>query len=172
MTMPRLAKHLSAKSSAIVDTWLGMLLDCYPMETARFMRKKGDPFANPMTHHLVRGLKDTLAALVEEWEAEAAQAALDEVIRVQALQDFPPSRALAFIFFLKQVIREELAQELEDMSLAKELVALESTIDGLALLGFDSYMQRREKLCDIKVNEMKSRISGLLRKSGIEIDNP
>jgi hypothetical protein len=65
-----------------------------------------------------------------------------------------------------------LAQELEDISLAQELVALESTIDGLALLGFDSYMQRREKLCDIKVNEMKSRISGLLRKSGIELMNP
>jgi hypothetical protein len=49
---------------------------------------------------------------------------------------------------------------------------LDSRIDGLALLGFDGYTQRREKLCELKVNEVKARVSGLLRRAGIDIDNP
>ena len=68
--------------------------------------------------------------------------------------------------------REELKEELKDPTLAPALVELESRIDGLALLGFDCYTQRREKLCELKVNEVKARVSGLLRRAGIEIDNP
>jgi len=89
-----------------------------------------------------------------------------------ALQDIPPSQALAFVFYLKQVIRDELAEELKDLTLAPEMADLESRIDGLALLGFDGYMQRREKLCELKVNEVKARVSGLLRRAGIDISNP
>jgi hypothetical protein len=72
----------------------------------------------------------------------------------------------------RQVVREKLAEELKDPTLAPALVELESRIDGLALLGFDGYTQRREKLCELKVNEVKARVSGLLRRAGIDIDNP
>jgi hypothetical protein len=113
-----------------------------------------------------------LGVLREDQDVESATVAVDEVIRVLALQEFPPSQALAFVFVLKQVVREELAQELEDPSLAPELVELDSRIDGLALLSFDGYMQRREKLYEIKLNEVKSRISGLLRRTGIDLMNP
>jgi len=149
-----------------------MLLASYSPETVQFLKKEKDPFGNPVAHQLNRGLQDILAVLLEKQGGLEAQAAVDEVIRIMALQDLPPSQALAFVFFLKQVVREELAQELEDLALTPELMDLESRLDGLALLGFDAYMQRREKLCDIKVNEMKNRISGLLRKTGIDLMNP
>jgi len=170
--MRRLATLLSAKSPTILEKWLDILLGSYASETVLFLKKGKDPFANPVAHQLTRGLKDTLAVLVENQETEAAAAALDEVIRVLALQELPPSQALAFIFVLKQVVREELAPELKDPSLAPELVELESRIDGLTLLGFDGYMRRRERLYEMKLNEMRSRISGLLRRTGIELMNP
>jgi hypothetical protein len=170
--MQRLVPFLSANRSAIQEKWLEMVLGSYYPETAQFLKKEKDPFSNPVVHQLTRGLADILAALVEDQGVEEANAALDEIIRVLALQDIPPSRALAFMFFLKQVVREELAEELKDLSLAPALVELESRIDGLALLGFDGYTKRREKLCELKVNEVKARVSGLLRRAGIEIDNP
>jgi len=170
--MRRLIPFLSAKSPAILEKWLDILLGSYSPDTVRFLKMEKDPFSNPVAHQLNRGLTDILAVLVEDLGVEEANAALDEVIRVLALQDAPPSRALAFIFTLKQVIREVLAEELEDLALAPELLELESRIDGLALLGFDGYTKRREKLCDLKVNEVKARVSGLLRRAGIEIDNP
>ncbi len=170
--MQRLVPFLSANSAAIHQKWLNMVLGSYYPETAQFLKKEKDPFGNPVVHQLTRGLTDILAALMEDLGVEEANAALDEIIRILALQDIPPSRAMAFMFFLKQVIREELAAELKDLSLASELVELESRIDGLALLGFDAYTKRREKLCELKVNEVKAKVSGLLRRAGIEIDNP
>ncbi|MFZ2090067.1 MAG: RsbRD N-terminal domain-containing protein [Desulfobaccales bacterium] len=170
--MRRLAPLLSANSPAILKKWLDTMLGSYFSETAQFQKKEKDPFSNPMFHQLSRGVGDILAVLVEDQGVEEANAALDEIIRVLALQDIPPSRALAFIFFLKQVVREELAEALKDPTLAPEMMELESRIDGLALLGFDGYTQRREKLCELKVNEVKARVSGLLRRAGIDIDNP
>ena len=170
--MRRLVPLFSAKSPAILEKWLEILLGSYSPETAQFLKKEKDPFSNPVAHQLSRGLKDLLAVLGEEKSVEEARAALDEIIRVLALQEIPPSQALAFVFYLKQVIRDELAEELQDLTLAPEMVDLESRIDGLALLGFDGYMQRREKLCELKVNEVKARVSGLLRRAGIDITNP
>jgi hypothetical protein len=89
------------------------------------------------------------------------------VLRLKALQEASPSRALAFIFVLKTIIREELAQELQDPECAAELAELESRLDGLALLGFDAFMQRREKLCEVKVSEIKRKVSTLLRRLGL-----
>lgn len=149
-----------------------MLLAHFSPETLRLFHQEKNPFANPVAYQLNRGLEAILSVLLAEEGGLAGLQAVDEVVRLMALQDSPPSQALAFVFFLKQVVREELAQELEDLSLAPELVELESRIDGLALLGFDAYMQRREKLYDIKVLEMKNRISGLLRRAGIELTNP
>jgi len=163
---------MSTRQSAILDRWLGQVLDCYPPETAKMMKADQDPFSNPMAHQLARGLKALFSVIVEEQGTEAALAALDEVLRVMALQSFNPSRGLAFIFFLKQVVRQELARELEEVDLTQELADLDSTIDGLALLGFDVFMQRREKLYEIRMEEMKQRISCFLRKTGLDLMNP
>jgi RsbT co-antagonist protein rsbRD N-terminal domain len=170
--MQRLLPLFSAKSPAILEKWLEILLGSYSPQTVQFLKKEKDPFSNPVVHQLSRGLGDLLAVLAEEKSVEEARAALDEIIRVLALQETAPSQALAFIFYLKQVVRDELAAELKDLTLAPEVADLESRIDGLVLLGFDGYMLRREKLCDMKVKEVKARVSGLLRRAGIEVDNP
>jgi hypothetical protein len=103
-------------------------------------------------------------------ERDQVLTCLDEIIRIRALQNFTPSQALAFIFLLKIVIREELAEEIRKENLAAELLDLESRIDGLALLGFDVYTKRREKIYEIKADEAKRRISGLMRKTGLTED--
>jgi hypothetical protein len=169
--MQRLVPSLTAKSPAILEKWLDILLSSYPAESVSFLKREKDPFANPITHQLTKGLQDILTVLVEDQGREAAIAAVDEIIRVLALQEIYPSQALAFLFHLKHIVREVLAQELGDALLALEMLELESRIDGLALLGFDNYMQRRDKLCELKVNEVKSRVSGLLRRAGIEVNN-
>jgi hypothetical protein len=104
--MRRLVPSLSAKSPAILEKWLDILLGSYYPDTVQFLKKEKDPFSNPVAHQLSRGVKDILAVLVEDKGVEEANAALDEVIRVLALKDMPPSRALAFMFSLKQVVRE------------------------------------------------------------------
>jgi hypothetical protein len=167
----KLANLLAQKKPQIVDRWIKLLYDSYPPETAIFLKKEKDKFDNPVGHHIARGLDGLFDALVREMEIEQVLSALDEVIRIRALQDCSPSQALAFIFLLKNVVREELADDLEQHNLAAELMELDSRIDGLSLLGFDVYTRRREKLNEIRISEVKKRVSGLMRKSGLSMDN-
>lgn len=167
----KLANLLIQKKSPIVGRWLALLYDSYPPETAIFLKKEKDKFDNPVGHRISQGLHGLYEALVQEKETAQVLASLDEIISIRALQDCSPSRALSFIFLLKNVIREELAPELETQDLAAELLELEARIDGLALLGFDVYTGRREKLCEIRVKEVKNRVSGLLRKSGLGLNS-
>lgn len=167
----QLTAHLSQKKSAILGRWLTTIYESYPPETAIFLRREKDRFDNPMGYRISQGLEGLYDALIQEMDRERLLNFLDEIIRIRALQDFSPSQALAFIFLLKNVIRQELADEIQKENLAEEILDLESRIDGLALLGFDVYTKRREKLREIRVEEMKTRISGLMRKAGIGGDS-
>jgi hypothetical protein len=163
--------HLSAKKSAILGRWLTSIYESYPPETAIFLRKEKDRFDNPVGYRISQGLEGLYGALLQEMERDQILACLDEIIRIRALQDFAPSQALAFIFLLKNIIRQELADEIQKEDLVQEVLELESRIDGLALLGFDVYSKRREKIHEIRTSEMKSRISALLRRAGISSDS-
>jgi hypothetical protein len=166
-----LITHLSAQKSAILDRWLRAIYESYPPETAVFLRKEKDHFDNPVGYRISQGLEGLYGALLQEMETDQILAHLDEIIRIRALQDFAPSQALAFIFLLKDIIRHELADEIQKEDLAQEVLELESRIDGLALLGFDVYSKRREKIHEIRSKEMKSRVSALLRRAGIGSDS-
>jgi len=100
-------------------------------------------------------------------ERDRISSFLDRIISIRSIQDLLPSGAIAFIFLLKTAIRRELEREILKKGIPGELLELESRIDGLALLSFDVYMKRREKLYKIRVNEVKNRVSGLLRMSGL-----
>jgi hypothetical protein len=167
----KLTDLLTQKKSSITDRWLRVIYESYPPETAIFLKREKDRFDNPVGIMVSDGVKSLYKALLVEMETDQVLAALDEIIRIRAIQDFSPSKALAFIFLLKNVIREELAKELhKDRDLAVELLELESRIDGMALLGFDVYTKRREKLNEVKVSEIKKRVSGLMRRTGLDSD--
>jgi len=167
----QLATHLAQKKSAILGRWLTTIYESYPPETAIFLQKEKDRFDNPVGYRVSEGLEGLYGALTQEMERAQVLTWLDEIIRIRALQDFAPSQALAFIFLLKNVIRQELADEIQQENLAAEILELESRIDGLALLGFDVYSKRREKIYEIRANEMKGRVSLLLRKAGVGGDS-
>ena len=166
----QIATLLSQKKAAILGRWLAMIFESYPPETAIFLRKEKNRFDNPAGYRISEGLEGLYGALLQEMERDQVLTCLDEIIRIRALQNFTPSQALAFIFLLKIVIREELAEEIQKENLAAEILDLESRIDGLALLGFDVYTKRREKIYEIKADEAKRRISGLMRKTGLTED--
>ena len=167
----QLATHLAQKKSAILGRWLTTIYESYPPETAIFLRKEKDRFDNPAGYRIAEGLEGLYGALLQELERDQILTFLDEIIRIRVLQNFAPSQALAFVFLLKNTIRQELAEEIRKENLAEELLDLEARIDGLALLGFDIYTKRREKIYEIKADEAKRRISGLMRKSGLSGDS-
>jgi len=52
------------------------------------------------------------------------------------------------------------------------LVAFESKIDGLALRCFDIYNQCRQKIFEIRVNEVRNESSRLLKMAGLVYEIP
>ena len=162
-----LTTHLAQKKSAILGRWLSTIYESYPPETAIFLRKEKNRFDNPVGQRIAEGLEGLYGALVQDMENEQVLNYLDQIIRIRAIQNFTPARALAFIFLLKNVIREELADEIQEENLAAEVLDLESRIDGLALMGFDVYSKCRERIYEVKANEMKGRVSFIMRKAGI-----
>ncbi|MGB7913439.1 MAG: RsbRD N-terminal domain-containing protein [Desulfobaccales bacterium] len=160
---------LSERKVSLTERWQQRLFESYPAETATFLKKEKDRFGNPVGQRLSQGLRELVQAFLAEMDRDQVLAGLDEILRIRAIQDFTPSQALAFIFLLKNVIREELAPELKSGQYSQELQELEARIDGLALLGFDVYTQRRELLNQVRVDEIRGRVSGLLRRTGLSL---
>jgi hypothetical protein len=161
-------KHiLSEKKQALLASWFDRILDTYPADTAKFLKSQKDRFANPVGQAILGGIEGIFQELLEGGEIEKVSGFLDNIIRVRAVQDFTASQAVAFIFFLKSVIREGIKDIPLTAELSEELVTLEAQIDSLALIAFDIFMQCRERLYDIRANEMKDMTYRLLQRANM-----
>jgi len=161
---------LAGKQHTILDRWFDLIVETYPAESRPFLENKKDRFDNPVAYEFRQGIGGIVEALVHGMGSDILIEHLDRIISIRAIQDLSPSKAVAFIFLLKTAIRKDLQQEISAKGISEELLELESRIDGLALLCFDIYMKRREKLYEIRANEAKTRVSGLLRMTGLLSD--
>ncbi len=162
-----LNKILTERKDDILSSWFDSVIDTYPADTATFFKNQKDRFANPVGQTIYEGMQGIYEEIIRGGEIEKVSGFLDAIIRVRAVQDFSPSRAVSFIFFLKTVIRKAIKEIPADAHLAEELSALESQIDSLALIAFDIFMQCREKLYDIKANEMRRMTYRLLKNANM-----
>lgn len=156
-------EQLEVKSAAILGKWSQLILDTYPADTANFLRHEGDRFINPVGCIISQEIKAIYDELLHRMNLEKLTTSLNEIIRVRSVQDFSPSQAVGAIFLLKQAVREVLAGEIVGNRFCAELLNFESRIDRLALLAFDIYMKCREKVCEIRVNEVAAQRDAALR---------
>lgn len=145
------------RKEAIAEQWLRRVLRTYPCQTAEFLGEVEDPLQNPVGHTLKQSLGIVLDELLLGMESSRVTAALDAIVRVQAVGDRVPSRALEFLFQLKDILRDLTPEAVSDL--------LYSRIDELALRAFDRYAKyREEKKCDSRANEGRHRVYALERR--------
>lgn len=157
---------LAEQRDRIVKEWYNLALDTYPPETARLWKKTSDQFLNPVAWRLREGLEEVCTAVLEPKNQEAldkAMFALDELVRVRAVQNFSPSGAAGFIIIFKKVLRETLWPEIKRREAWVDLLAVESFLDGLVLTCLDLYCACREKLNEIRVRELEKNQHLLLK---------
>lgn len=157
-----LEKLLSEKKSTIISRWFEAVLESYPSDTSNFLREQKNQFSNPVGSTILAGIDSVFNELLSEGSLEKMTPFLDNIIRIRAIQDFTPSQAVAFMFSLKKVIRDELAGEEYNFA---ELQSFENRVDSLALLSFDIFMKCREKLYDIKANELRNMTFRLVQRA-------
>lgn len=162
-----LEKLINDRKTALLSRWFDLSIASYPEETVQFLKSKKNRFANPVGYILSQELTPILEGLLQGVAVESMRPFLDNIIRIRAVQEFAPSRALQFVFSLKEVLREGLAEEIRENRLEQELLELESRIDAVALQAFDIFMLCREKISDLKAGEMNKRTVGLLKRAGL-----
>lgn len=150
-----LERLLEGKKPEILKKWRESLIDTYPLDARRFLSRFNDQFGNPVGYTIARAIEVFCDELLGEFKSEVFSDYLDEIVRIRAVQDFSPAQAIGFIFNLKKIVREEIKGELKSEEV-KELYELDSRIDALALMAFNKYMECREKVYDIRLNEMRN----------------
>jgi hypothetical protein len=169
----KLEDLLKQKAAHLRKKWLDLIIDTYPDDSHRFLREQKDRFANPVGTALSRAVESLYHELLHGMDPEKTSFSLDEIVRIRAIQDFSPSRAMIFMFLLKKVLREELHQEIKGSTAAcEELMALEAKVDEMALRGFDLYMNCRERIYEIRAREAKNQVSRLLQRAGLLCEIP
>ncbi len=163
---------LAQRKTAILKAWFASTIKTYPSDTAKFLKSQKDPFANPVGRTISRGLEKLLNELLKEMDPEIMQSLLDPIIRIRAIQNFSPSQATSFIFSLKDAVRETLKKEDPESKHFQELLLFESKIDELAKMAFDVYMKCREKIYELKANEMKNRTFKAFERAGLVREMP
>ena len=142
----------------IGERWLDEALSAYSAQAIAAWRRERDVFANPVGHALREGIRALLAWFLERTDAETARAGLDRILQIRAVQGHSASEAVSFLFRLKGVVRAELGDSVQDPGVAREVAELEARIDEMGLVAFDLYTAHRERLCELRVAELKRTI--------------
>jgi hypothetical protein len=162
--MKTLRELLSEKKLSIVRRWVGETLNMYSPDAAGFFKRESNPFDNPVGAAVRRGCQGIFDNLLVGMDPQVICSHLREIIKIRAIQDFSPSRAVSFVFLLKPSIRLELRSSGFDKEPDPDLIELEKQIDQIALFAFDIYSQCRDQVFELRVNEVKRSISGILRE--------
>ncbi len=139
-----------------MDRWRDLIVRTYPADASEFLKREKDRFNNPVGYAITRGTEDIYDALIEGSGPTVLSSAVDGIVRIRSVQDFSASEAVAFVFLLKTAIRDVFAVQMRENGFVEQLLAFESAIDELALFTFDSYMKCREKIHNIRINEIEN----------------
>jgi len=156
------SSSLASRRDVLLAGWLTRTLELYPSTSRDFLTREKDPFRNPAGNTLRQGLAGLLDGLLGARGLPNLVSQLEPIVRLLAVQDIAPSRALSFLLPIKDLVRQE-ALCLGERAI-QEAQLLDAEVDQLVLAGFDLYMKFREEICQIEVNAAKRSLYVLLSR--------
>jgi hypothetical protein len=159
-----LRELLRENADGIVARWVDAALATYPEDSCAAFGRLKDPFANPVGHALRVGTQAAFEGLLQGAEPDEICSHLEEAVRIRAVQQFTAAQALSFVVLLKDAVRDELGNRLDTAGLAADLREFERQIDRVVLCAFDVYVGCRERVCELRVNEVKRSVAMLLER--------
>ena len=125
----------------ILEEWLYLRLAIILKQKQSLIMKQMDPFQNPIRHQLHEGLKVILENYVNKGEKYTE--AVEQICGILAIQDYPPSTAMALFYELKGIVRK-LVKKTGVGFKAKDWMEFNSCIETMTLEAFDCYCSQRE----------------------------
>lgn len=149
-----LAEGFRNHQDTIIAKWVDYALSTY--SSSSFFKKETDQFANPIGGNFRQAFADLFPLLLKGASREEYQAPLEQFASVRAVQEFTPSQALAPLNAVKHIAREVFQGDKERKHLVEELYDFDFAVDVCMLTAFDIYMQYRERLYLVRIEEIRS----------------
>ena len=149
-----LAEAFRNHRDKIVKNWVEYTLSTYGASV--FFTKERDKFANPVGGTVREALDNLFGLLSKGAEKEEYVPWLEQIIAIRSVQEFTPSQAVAPFNAVKHITRDILGKDKERRHLVSELYDFEFAVDLAVLSAFDIYMQYRERLYQVRINEIRS----------------
>lgn len=149
-----LAEGFRNHREKIVNKWVEYTLSTYGSST--FFVKERDKFANPVGGNVREALDTLFQKISKGSDTKEFVQSLETLMSIRSVQEFSPSQAIAPLNGVKHITREVFGADKERAHLVAELYDFEFSVDLAVLAAFDIYMQYRERLYNIRINEIKS----------------
>ncbi|MGB8319602.1 MAG: RsbRD N-terminal domain-containing protein, partial [Ignavibacteriaceae bacterium] len=88
---------LVSRKSAIVNSWIQLIVETYPSKTSGFLKSQKDRFSNPVGYAISNGAEKIFEEIVNQNDIEKVKSSLTDLIKIRAVQNFSPSEATGFI---------------------------------------------------------------------------
>ena len=149
-----LAEGFRNHGEKIVDKWVEYTLSTYA--SSGFFVKERDMFANPVGANIRHALQQLFDKLAKGADAAEFAPPLERIMSIRSVQQFTPAQAVAPLNAVKHITRDVFAADKERKHLIVELYDFEFAVDLAVLAAFDIYMQFRERLYQVRIDEIKS----------------
>jgi hypothetical protein len=153
---------LAQQRRQILDRWTGRVLDTYPRETAAFLKKEKDRFRNPVGYTTETALAKIYDALLGDAGEGELERAVEDIVRMRAVQEFPPSEAIGFGQSLKEIVADAIKAAGADRTsgaagdIPADFSEFEARVDRVTLRAVDCYVKCREKVFQTSLREARA----------------
>jgi hypothetical protein len=158
---------LRQRREIILGEWKQSTLDFYAAGAFKPAKKNVDRFGNPLVYTVTTALETILDEFINGVRTTRTNEALEDVVKIRSLQSEKPSTALAFLFSFKKSIADQLKNLENEEINNEETEKIYSALDDLILTAFDIFMRCREKIYEIRSNEIKRRSYKLWERAGM-----
>lgn len=158
---------LDSKKEELLTGWFDQVIGAYPPETVKYFAKKNNTFTNPIGSNVYKSLSAILDELLGAGDADKMYQDLEMILRIKAVQDVQPSKAVAFMPAFKSIVEKVFKNELANGTISlSALLDFYSELDALTLLGFNIYSESRELIYTMRIDEIKQ-TNDLLQKANL-----
>ena len=152
-----LSEQIIGKRTKIIRLWFKEVLECFPKQSRIMIANNSNHFSNPIGYTLREGIDEIFSFAVGEKSLEEIDLGLGRLIKLKAIQEVQDANPLLFLFALKKIVRENCGAHSSQFSEIKELLEIESRLDHIIQKAYEIYVQSREKILELQVNEIKNK---------------
>ena len=161
-----------ADKEILLQKWVDMFYCAYPLGSTGFVRTSKDNFTNPIGFVTQTSLNILYDAVIgDDVDPAKVHNALAELVQLRAIQNMTPAKAVGPLGQMKSLLKQEVLAECmkknKDSKMLEKLFdeyfIVDARIDALLLMALDLYSSNREKVFNLRVEEIHRSQSQVVR---------